>query len=55
MSKKLHTEAVDELFKAILTLETVEECMAFFSDLCTVSEMQAMEQIKNFKPAFETR
>ena len=33
-----------ELYKAILQLETVEECYNFFVDLCTVSEMKAMEQ-----------
>ena len=33
-----------ELYKAILKLETVEECYNFFVDLCTVSEMKAMEQ-----------
>ena len=32
------------MYKAILTLKTVDECIAFFSDLCTVSELQAMEQ-----------
>jgi TrpR-related protein YerC/YecD len=32
------------MYKAILTLETVEEAMQFFDDLCTVSELQAMEQ-----------
>lgn len=32
------------LYEAILTLETPEECYAFFEDLCTVSEMMAMEQ-----------
>lgn len=34
----------EEMYQAILKLETVEECMAFFSDLCTVTELQAMEQ-----------
>lgn len=34
----------EEMYKAILTLETVDECMRFFDDLCTVSELQAMEQ-----------
>ena len=34
----------EEMYKAILTLETLEECMDFFDDLCTVSELQAMEQ-----------
>ena len=38
MSKKLHTEAVDELFKAILTLETIEECYTFFEDIATVND-----------------
>lgn len=33
-----------DMYKAMLTLETVEECMAFFDDLCTVTEIQAMEQ-----------
>lgn len=33
-----------ELYQAILKLETVEECYNFFVDLCTVSEMKAMEQ-----------
>lgn len=34
----------DMLYKAILNLETVEECRAFFQDLCTVSELRALEQ-----------
>ena len=33
-----------EMYRAILMLETVEECMDFFDDLCTVTELQAMEQ-----------
>ena len=34
----------DMLYEAILKLETVEECRAFFQDLCTVAELNAMEQ-----------
>ncbi len=34
----------EELYKAILTLRDVDECMRFFDDLCTVSELMAMEQ-----------
>ena len=30
-----------DMYKAILTLKTVEECMDFFDDLCTVTEIQA--------------
>ena len=32
------------LFEAILTLETVEECNAFFHDICTIQEMKAMKE-----------
>lgn len=34
----------ENLYKAILTLKDVDECMKFFDDLCTVSELMAMEQ-----------
>ena len=34
----------EEMYKAVLTLRSVEECMKFFDDLCTVSELMAMEQ-----------
>lgn len=33
-----------ELYKAILLLKDEEECFNFFQDLCTVSELRAMEQ-----------
>ncbi|HHT17173.1 MAG TPA: TrpR-like protein [Papillibacter sp.] len=33
-----------EMYEAILTLETVDECVRFFDDLCSVSELRAMEQ-----------
>lgn len=44
MNKHIRKPRNEELYKAILTLETVEELMKFFDDLCTVSELQAMEQ-----------
>ena len=34
----------DALYEALLTLQTPAECAAFFEDLCTVSEIQAMSQ-----------
>lgn len=34
----------DVLYEAILTLKDVGECKRFFQDLCTVSELHAMEQ-----------
>ena len=44
MNNKLKTEAVDQLFDAILTLENNEECYNFFEDLCTVNELLALSQ-----------
>ncbi|MBQ3517408.1 MAG: TrpR YerC/YecD, partial [Lachnospiraceae bacterium] len=42
MNKKLKTEAVDQLFDAILCLESKEECYNFFEDLCTVNELLSL-------------
>ena len=44
MNNKLKDEHMDDLFKAILTLETTEEGYAFFEDLCTVIELKALSQ-----------
>lgn len=40
----LHSEMVDRLFRAILKLETVDECYRFFEDVCTVKEIKDMAQ-----------
>ena len=37
-------EETDRLFEGILRLNSLEECYRFFVDLCTVSELKAMEQ-----------
>ncbi len=34
----------ENMYKAILKLETLDECMRFFDDLCTAGELMAMEQ-----------
>ena len=34
----------DFLFHAVLSLQSLEECDAFFKDLCTISELKAMSQ-----------
>ena len=39
-----YNEDVKELFDAVLTLKTREECFAFFSDICTVTEIQSISQ-----------
>ena len=44
MNKRIKKERTDEMYQAILTLQTMEECKKFFDDLCTVTELQAMEQ-----------
>lgn len=41
---KLRDRTVDQLFEAMLKLETVEECYHFFDDLCTVGEVQSLAQ-----------
>lgn len=44
MNDKLKDKAMDDLFDAVLCLETREECYAFFEDLCTVLELKALSQ-----------
>ncbi|MDO4620853.1 MAG: YerC/YecD family TrpR-related protein [Lachnospiraceae bacterium] len=44
MSNKMNTPAVDSLFEAILSLENIEECYAFFLDVCTMNEISSLSQ-----------
>ncbi len=44
MAKASNKERSMALYESILELRTVEECQAFFDDLCTVGELRAMEQ-----------
>ena len=39
-----HTKEVDELFEAILALESKDECYEFFSDACTIKEILDIAQ-----------
>ncbi len=43
-AKKKEQSHSDLLYESILTLQNVDECKKFFQDLCTVSELRAMEQ-----------
>lgn len=43
-NRNKRSDPESELYKAILELKNVEECYNFFVDLCTVSELKAMEQ-----------
>ena len=44
MNKKIMTPAVDQLFDAVLSLQSKEECYSFFEDLCTINELLALSQ-----------
>ena len=41
---KLHCESVDRLFQTFLNLETLEDCYAYFEDICTIKEILDMSQ-----------
>ncbi|MCF8566164.1 YerC/YecD family TrpR-related protein [Alicyclobacillus tolerans] len=41
---KLRDRSLDQLFEAILSLETPDECYRFFDDLCTVGEIKSLAQ-----------
>jgi len=44
MAKVIRPERLPELYKAIVSLQSEEECQQFFEDLCSESELSAMEQ-----------
>ena len=39
MNKKIKTPEVEQLFKGMLCLKSVEECYEFFEDICTINEL----------------
>lgn len=41
---KLSKREVEQLFAAILKLESINECFHFFEDLCTVGEIKSLSQ-----------
>lgn len=44
INPKLQDPLNDQLFRAILLLQNVEECYQFFEDICTVGELRDMAQ-----------
>ena len=44
MKEDPRIKQIDEVYKAILSLKTIDECRAFFRDLCTLSEIAAMAE-----------
>lgn len=43
LSPREEVAAEDELFRALLSLRDLAECRAFFQDLCTPAELQALK------------
>lgn len=41
---KLRDQNTDLLFKAVLTLKTLDECYDFFEDICTIKEIKSIAQ-----------
>lgn len=42
LSERRRAKAEDALFRALVSLESVDECRAFLRDLCTPAELQAL-------------
>ena len=42
--KQTINEEARQLFRAILSLNSEEECAAFFEDICTIKEIQDLSQ-----------
>ncbi len=42
--RDLKRDRYTDMYKAILTLQDLDECMRFFDDLCSATELRAMEQ-----------
>ena len=51
--KPYHNKDMVFLYRGILSLQTREECYAFFEDICTIKELQAMAQ--RFRVAAQLR
>lgn len=43
-NRRKKSDPSSELYRAIVTLKSPEECYAFFLDLCTQTELRAFEQ-----------
>ena len=42
--QKMDKSAITKLYSAIKALKTEDECSAFFDDICTVQEIEALAQ-----------
>lgn len=41
---KIQTPEMDRLFQTIMNFKSMQECVAFFEDICTIKEIQDMSQ-----------
>lgn len=44
INPKIKDELTDQLFQAILLLDNINECYAFFEDICTINEIKSLAQ-----------
>lgn len=44
MSTKFEAKGAEQFYKAVLSLKNVEDCKAFFEDVCTIKELQDLIQ-----------
>jgi TrpR-related protein YerC/YecD len=44
MNDRLKNDHLSTFFRAVLTLQTEEECARFFDDICTIQELKAISQ-----------
>ena len=44
MNENIRSASVEFLFRAVMSLESLEECYDFFEDLCTMQELKAISQ-----------
>lgn len=42
--KQEHSSQAELLYEAVLSLNSVEECRAFFEDICTIKELRSLAQ-----------
>jgi len=42
--QRMDKTAINKLYSAIVTLNSTDECAAFFDDICTVQELEALAQ-----------
>jgi len=44
VNENIRSSSVEFLFRAVMSLESLEECYDFFEDLCTVQELKSISQ-----------